>query len=538
MTDKNLTSDESILRLLKTTYSPDYSHRKLLQAVIEEYAKIVSDLREKIREFPQLESLEKAKDNATKKLQNAQGLLVPIRKIPAEILSEILYLAINSGYNDQFFDGNSWSYRTIRARSTYPPSLLFLRVCKLWKCVALDTPRLFTQIDLGGPCSRNYLAKVVSYVNHSGVLPLEVTLFPERWQVSSEEKLRTILEIRNNIHRISKLSVSETPMQCLFPVDTRTFLPQLRELAIFYFPQAPRRISSHPRDSIGVLDIPGILRIYISGNIRWERFLGTGMSLTWLKCHNRCHLAPSDLISLLLQSPNLTECYVDYNENEIPTDFPGSLPIIHLPRLQKIQITWTNEHEPQPRCLQEILQKLRTPNLNTLSIENQTSDEMMDILPTLSSWLCSTSSRLRELRLELGIVPPMPAKQLHTLLTGLPKLTDLSIIWTGLLSEAIDVLNRNINPKVCPRLTSLEYRLCDISVETVDKMIRSRLQSPGQPTGEDFGFLRAFHVVGGSWYRQELNTVWGDKADECLFIRELQQAYPDITLDFKFDGDL
>ncbi|KIJ41050.1 hypothetical protein M422DRAFT_172845, partial [Sphaerobolus stellatus SS14] len=175
--DVDFTKDEIILRLLETTpYFPSYANKQSLHTIIEEQAKIVSDLNAKINELkPQLESLEKARNAADKKLQNVRSLLAPIRKIPAEILSEILYLAAeNPGYINQFFDEDDWRYH-FRANSV-PQPFSFLGVCKSWRSIALGTTRLFTQIDLRGKCSGALSEVVTLYMDHSGTLPLEVLL--------------------------------------------------------------------------------------------------------------------------------------------------------------------------------------------------------------------------------------------------------------------------------------------------------------------------------------------------------------------------
>ncbi|KIJ25371.1 hypothetical protein M422DRAFT_785588 [Sphaerobolus stellatus SS14] len=103
--DPDFTKDGTTIRDL--LYSPwsSYTNKQSLHATIEEQTKIVSGLEWKIVELKaQVESLEKAKDAANKKIQNARTLLTPIRQIPVEILSEILCLVeAKPGYNNQFF---------------------------------------------------------------------------------------------------------------------------------------------------------------------------------------------------------------------------------------------------------------------------------------------------------------------------------------------------------------------------------------------------------------------------------------------------
>ncbi|KIJ25363.1 hypothetical protein M422DRAFT_216809, partial [Sphaerobolus stellatus SS14] len=175
-TGVDFTKDETILRLLKTPYFPRYTHKQSLHVAVEEQTKMISVIEEKIIELKsQLESLEKERDAGNKKLQNARGLLVPVRKIPVEILSEIFcWVAEKPGYIDRFFPDKAWKHSSLMKPRSISRPLLFLGVCKLWRSVALDTPRLFTHIHLEGRCSGTLSEVVKFYVDHSRTLPLTV----------------------------------------------------------------------------------------------------------------------------------------------------------------------------------------------------------------------------------------------------------------------------------------------------------------------------------------------------------------------------
>ncbi|KIJ23620.1 hypothetical protein M422DRAFT_191077, partial [Sphaerobolus stellatus SS14] len=131
--------NENIIQLLETTYCPTNVHKQSLHETIETCEKTISEFDSKIVESKRhLKSLEKARAAAEKNLKNARSLLAPIRRMPEEILSMILCLVSSSEKREDHAH-----HRAVRTISPPPSPLIFLRVCKLWRRVVLNTPRLF-----------------------------------------------------------------------------------------------------------------------------------------------------------------------------------------------------------------------------------------------------------------------------------------------------------------------------------------------------------------------------------------------------------
>ncbi|KIJ33029.1 hypothetical protein M422DRAFT_52591 [Sphaerobolus stellatus SS14] len=183
------------------------------------------------------------------------------------------------------------------------------------------------------------------------------------------------------------------------------------------------------------------------------------------------------------------------------------------------------------RSPQDVLLKLQSPNLDYLSIAGYRGfNGRLNMLPALSSCLCSSTSKLRKLYVELGNLY-VPAHQLYTLLRGLPKLRDLTIGWSKLDDDGIEVVNRNLNPETCPHLTELSYLPCFIPLVAVDKMVRSRVELS---TG-NFNSLQKFNVASGRWVDED-GDLLPEEADHPA-LEALEKDYPSMDIYLHVVGD-
>ncbi|KIJ41051.1 hypothetical protein M422DRAFT_255897 [Sphaerobolus stellatus SS14] len=157
----------------------------------------------------------------------------------------------------------------------------------------------------------------------------------------------------------------------------------------------------------------------------------------------------------------------------------------------------------------------------------------MDILPALSTWLSSTESKLQKLHMDLGMYPVIPPEELRALLVALPNLTNLLIGGTVQLNAAVELLNRNLNPYICPKLTTLKYYFCDVALDALDGVVRSRMEPTGNPDEDEL--LKSLRVEGGCWFDQD-GQATGNDSFRCPYITELKNDYPGVVY-FEFIGD-
>ncbi|KIJ23619.1 hypothetical protein M422DRAFT_34968 [Sphaerobolus stellatus SS14] len=174
----------------------------------------------------------------------------------------------------------------------------------------------------------------------------------------------------------------------------------------------------------------------------------------------------------------------------------------------------------------DILRNLRTPSLESLSIElEDSSRDGANVLLILSSWLCSgPASNVQKLYFEVGNDHHLSAVQFRTLLQGLPKLRDLTVAFAILDEDAVGVLNPNINPNICPHLTKLRYSYCSsIPVVATDKMIRSRVEL----RAGGFNLLQEFLVDYGRWVDED-GQEFEDGTDHPPILEALRKDFPSV----------
>ena len=88
--------------------------------------------------------------NTLNKITWTRALLAPIRRLPAEILSEIFIHCVPCAAWVPY-DGRNMVGMTplFLLTTTQAAPIILMHVCRQWRRVALDTPRLFTQFILG-----------------------------------------------------------------------------------------------------------------------------------------------------------------------------------------------------------------------------------------------------------------------------------------------------------------------------------------------------------------------------------------------------
>ncbi|KIJ27435.1 hypothetical protein M422DRAFT_37778 [Sphaerobolus stellatus SS14] len=187
-------------------------------------------------------------------------------------------------------------------------------------------------------------------------------------------------------------------------------------------------------------------------------------------------------------------------------------------------------HDQRIIAALDILRKLRTPSLESLSIEfDDPTRDGANVLPILSSWLCpGPISNLQKLSFDLGNNLHLSAVQFRTLLQGLPKLRDLTVACAILDEDAVQVLNPNINPDICPHLTKLRYSYCSsIPVVATDKMIRSRVELGTELVIRYFS-LQEFLVDYGHWVDEDDQEFIGEGANHSPILEALKKDFPSV----------
>ena len=171
--------------------------------------------------------------------------LSPIHFIlPPEVMEKIFIAALVSDLDNLsiHFDPDFSPYQPYmvpRISSTTVP-LLLLRVCKIWREIALGTRPLFTKIFLYGRLKVDPWKVIPMWLDRSGSLPLDVVIQPELWSptgplttANERDKVRALLDLLcNNLHRIRTLRMGEFGGSLLPSSNPELQLQTLEELTI------------------------------------------------------------------------------------------------------------------------------------------------------------------------------------------------------------------------------------------------------------------------------------------------------------------
>ncbi|KIJ41040.1 hypothetical protein M422DRAFT_68362 [Sphaerobolus stellatus SS14] len=491
--EPDLGSDEAVRRLLDTRFTPNYLQTNSLKEIIENREQQRSKLDEEI-----------------------SSLVLRLAQLSGE------WQKVNNSLNNATVTEMPYLYKW---RS--PPVLL--RVCKSWRRIALTTPELFTRLHFDRHCHFNPISLVSLYLNHSGILPLDISLSPELWHAWPEYVKGVFDMIKYHAHRISKLKISSSsPLYffMLFPKGHDHHLPILRQLDI--------ELRLNRGEDVGTTRIfmPNITEFNINTFFEWQNIFVVGNSLRRFGASDRPSEAGSQqLLALLRGCPNLEACYLHFEDNSFDNIFQeSSSSEINLPKLSEFQLLWCQETAK----LREILPRLRTPNIESLTIKADYFSELLNIIPAVSSWLHAGSVvHLRKLILSSVLVL---ADQLHTLLAGLPYLQDLTLGLTTITDDSMAVLNRDINPDVCPALLRLTLTDSIHALHAVVGTLISRLKSSSPSNLGELEFLREFHAIRGSWRDSTANDRGIDEKEAKSVIEDIAKRYSKLKVDIELRG--
>jgi len=514
-----------LFQLLETNYYPTSLDKTFLGDAISKYEKKSKQLEQRIDSVQtQLADLIAKKETVDLKLRMAKGVCVPIRCIPEEILGKIFYWCSyrpKSSGDEPFI---YWPDHMASSQNVTPFSLA--QVCRRWKRITFQTPKLFTSIyipkQLSNGSPNPFTIAPVS-LKHSGTLPLEIYVDPQSWGRGLDSEISLLFgELRKHLYRITTLVTSAGPhLEALFPEGTTMELPALRRLEF-----VQRHLGCHtirnPR--VGQLVIEGLRVLNLGDFSPRPNFLRFGEHLRGFRVDYQGMLEVPRLIAFFHQShPNLKylELYYGESEYEAPIDIP--LQPIYLPELTHFSLIWGFG----AGNLRQVLSRLRTGKLNTLKIYPMSNGDGGDILPALLEWLSPSKCDLRNLTIGFQY-RTIDHDYFYDLLGLFPSLNRLVFSSANLSKELISLLNRYNNPEIFPKLTELDLASSEIPQEETFNMIHSRASR--LPDLPDLELLKTFRV--------DSDCAWesvGDDEGAALLHDEFDNVYPQLTVHYDYE---
>ncbi|KAJ7212636.1 hypothetical protein GGX14DRAFT_564385 [Mycena pura] len=158
--------------ILHTNVVPSDAQCDDIRAFLVGPCKELADLTEEIERFQSLlDQTTKRRDELKQCVDAHFALVSPMRRLPDDILREVFVETLPSTRNTAII-------------STEGP-LLLCRVCKLWRSIALTTPRLWASVHIVVP-DRARIHRLIdilrSWLGRSGTVPLAITmLLSQAW---------------------------------------------------------------------------------------------------------------------------------------------------------------------------------------------------------------------------------------------------------------------------------------------------------------------------------------------------------------------
>ncbi|KAL1673467.1 hypothetical protein EV122DRAFT_222622 [Schizophyllum commune] len=436
---------------------PSAFHRTDRQLLLE----LTQDIEEQDEMLrPIMAHLQEMSARSRAQLRINHAFLSPFRRFPREILSEIFLFAAGPGHDDLIRANRFLDH--IRKDLSPGHAYNFAQVCHTWRCVALSTAALWTDVRLWAdrPNLTQYvLARELPLTRRS---PLDVLIAGGMYRSSGWWKA-----IRQEAYRWRTLCLDRPasggitePLSC----------PSLEKLRVrhvsldVFSPRASQ--STHPKvirlytnmsdaPRLRHVDIAFHAREDIEGDLRFPE----SWRLTALQLQDGIYRTRRPLLSLIAQQASTLE-EVDvsastsgYFEGEPPNSTP-----LRLPRLRKLTCMGAGY------CLME---KIVAPALQTLNVGRNPDGNVTWILERIATFPALTNLSLANVAWESG--------SLLSTLRNLPQLKSLVVsedtrerivtkaLLSGLTRGGVDVegVCTPPNPQCpLPNLVSMRMLLC------------------------------------------------------------------------------
>ncbi|CAK5283963.1 unnamed protein product [Mycena citricolor] len=379
-----------------------------------------------------------------------RALISPFRRLPIEIM-QLVFVACLPTIHNALID------------PAHAP-LLLGRVCKHWRDVSRQTPRLWTSVHIPiSHVTQSYdvaLAPLVHiWLTRSGMLPLDISVTTVPYQTSLSNPLegsKTILALLPFTRRMRQLHL------CAFTEELAPILalgasafPLLEDVAI-HCPGSPGLLVAWDLHMFAAPRLHTV-SLYVTMaqpaptlSLPWASL--TELNISCFRSERNDVSADSGLnqnqiLSLLRLCSNLVRCSVRATVDEA---FIGSKEAVGLPNLVLLHLCY---HINFP----EFLKHINAPRLAYLQVRHNTRDSWYEVLRTAIP-PDSFTLVVQDYRINENVT--------LDLLTQFPKTTHLVI------GTSISILEWH--PELCPLLRDLTVSKCSLSDSSFCQLIRSR----------------------------------------------------------------
>jgi hypothetical protein len=226
-----------------------------------------------------------------------QALLAPMRRLPAELLSQIFSHYCNHGYSKE--ESRSTSFRK------HPFTLA--QVCRRWREVVLSTPAIWSKfrVEFDDYNMERCAAMTHAWLSKSGTCPLSLALEGRVYEVPTQGRHPMVDAIIPYCDRIKSLDLN-IDAQILFAFMSKEgIFPVLQSIKI----NIPHSYGPDPPNTWRALEnAPALRRVYFHNINHPKTAKLPWIQLTHLFFGNSVPIEPRKCLDLLQQCPNLESC--------------------------------------------------------------------------------------------------------------------------------------------------------------------------------------------------------------------------------------
>lgn len=428
---------DNIEALLKSNSSPSPPDELQIKRLCADIANEIKNLNTEIADTEaKLTALRQQLANKKREASDYKAILSPVRRLPSDLLSEILMLSTNHE-----LDSDTSSLDPTEMHWLLP------RVCAHWRCVALSFPRMWSTIritsrELAHDAS-GALFRLGVQLHRSGSFPLFVSISSYYNTIPYAPPILQML--LPSSPRWKELYVCLQPEAFSILSPLHMFLPSLTSLRIWTYPIPVDGLEMDSVLSRAFTVCPSLQDLEGAPDI-----LFTSCALPWNQISRYCCIKPHQLswyLKLLPLLSNLRECFISCDD-QLPLD--GSHVMVELRDLEYFLVAYVAEH-PRP-----ILDHFNFPCLRSLTVI--LSDEVnSDYVNSLIRFLERSGGSLVTLALSLSTLSVADYLRILEVLPTLKSLflrcekDDIDVV--GLLDLIIDT------PTFVPLLGSLRLDL-------------------------------------------------------------------------------
>ncbi|KAJ3719329.1 hypothetical protein C8R42DRAFT_673467 [Lentinula raphanica] len=405
-----------------------------------------------IEPFAELERLEteiaralNEKEKINNFIEAHRALMSPVRQIPEEVLAEIFVHCLPTERN--------------AVRSLDEAPLLLTTICRDWRRVALDIPRLWRTLHISIPphlsdqvMSRR-AAGIRTWLGRSGTLPLSISFHaqsPSAQYLSTTATIPAPVNATDHLKSLISALASFSPRfgdLCLSLPITHLKLfdelsgPHFPILHTFRVPGGRPQTVEENACIRSLLNRAAVLRrLEISSGL----YAGAGSYLSsaidWallvdLSLHRRGHpgLIPSEALEVIRRTPNLQNLYICFTlyVEEHPLG-SGKMMLSHLVNL-RFEFSYSSLELDSNAAIfnalrlqtTSIFQSLCLPSLKLLSVSgfSNCGGRIIDLKSIYDTSSDIPFHHLETLELDLEMTP----KELHECLSSAPELVSLHV---------------------------------------------------------------------------------------------------------------